>query len=125
MNKYNYLKELFPDELPYPYSERNYKNKLDPRETFNFDYMMIYWLYERFRYFQDEVSQHVNLNYHKFNIDGKELTYLECINRMVDDCKEIISNKDIPIGSEYFKFIQEKIEDLFKVLSKCFWSMWW
>lgn len=121
--KHEYLHELYQNgKLQFPYNEEDYPD-FDERDTFGMDYTLIAWLYEHLRYFQDHVSTVVNLNYHKFEIDGEELTQRQCIDRMVEDCAVILK-------SDFWGFDdQEKMEaaknDLFKVLSKVYWAMWW
>ena len=129
--KHKYLHELFPNPLPFPYNKRNYHG-FDERDTFNLDSTLIMWLYERLRYFQDEASKTVDFNFHKFDIDGKELTQLECINRMVEDCKIILlydggsAFDDYEEEAKYFENVVDVAkDDLFKVLSKVYWAMWW
>ena len=141
--KHKYLCELFPeDELPFPYGEPDYPD-FDERDTFDMDCTLIAWIYEHLRYFQDEASKVVNLGWEGalFEIDGENLTQHQCIDRMVEDCKTILL-KDKFTGKEYdemfsdgkkLMLIYKKREkqadvakdDLFKVLSKCFWAMWW
>jgi hypothetical protein len=117
---HKYLYELFPDveRVPFPFGEEDYA-PFDERDTFSMDMTLIAWLYERLRYFQDEVSQRIDLTYHKFAIDGEEFTQRECIDRMVKYCKTILLEDDVT----------EKTlcatEDLFKILSKVYWAMWW
>ena len=118
--KHKYLRELFPDHLPFPCGERGY-HKFDERDTFNMDYTLIVWLYECLRYFQDEASQIVDFNFHKFEIDGEEFTQRQCIDRMVEDCKVLLL-KDA--YDDYDEMDAAK-NDLFKVLSKVYWAMWW
>ena len=72
--KHKYLHELFPDDkLPFPYSEEDYPD-FDERDTFSMDHTLIAWLYERLRYFQNEASNIINFEFHKFEIDNEELT---------------------------------------------------
>lgn len=121
--KHKYLQELFPnDELPFPFRERGYA-KFDERDTYNLDFTLTAWLYERLRYFQDEVSKDIDLEFYKFNIDGEELTQIECINKMVEDCKTIMLEDSFL--TEDRKKMDIAKDDLFKILSKVYWAMWW
>lgn len=128
--KHKYIRELFPDRLPFPYDEEDYHD-FDERDTFNMDATLIVWLYQCLRFFQDEASQIVNFDYHKFEIDGEELTQRQCIDRMVEDCKTILLYDEGKFDDwreehEYFEnFIESAKNDLFKVLSKVYWAMWW
>lgn len=119
--KHKYLRELFPDgSIPFPYGEKDYPD-FDPRDTFSMEYTLAAWLYERLRYFQSDEHVCIDLNYHTFDIDGEELTQLQCIDRMIEDCKIILTSDDF---TEFDKMEAAK-NDLFMVLSKVYWAMWW
>lgn len=120
--KHKYIRELFPDRPPFPYDEEDY-NEFDERDTFNLDHTLIMWLYERLRFFQDKASQIVNFDFHKFDVDGEELTQRECIDRMVEDCKAIVAALDA--YEEGLDAADAAKNDLFKVLSEVYWAMWW
>ena len=61
----------------------------------------------------------IDLTHYKFFIDGEELTQRECIDRMVIDCKTILLDDDVTEKTWH------TTEDLFKILSKVYWTMWW
>lgn len=120
-HKHKYLLEVFDEnKIPFPFNQSDYAN-FDCRDTYEFFHTLTCWLYERFRYFQEGTC--IDLNFHKFDIDGKELTQAQCIQRMVDDCK-IIMVGDLWDDEEAQK-MEEAKDDLFKVLSKVYWAMWW
>lgn len=127
-NKHEYIRELFPNELPFPHCEKDYHD-FDERDTFNLDHVIILWLYERLRYFQDHVTKIVvmdNPEWRTYEIDGEQLTQLQCINRMVEDCKTILLYEDWKdIGDKEWPKIDAAKDDLFKVFSKVYWAMWW
>lgn len=121
--KHKYLRELFPDTLPFPYDEENYHD-FDERDTFSMDMTLVMWLYERLRYFQDVVTDTVVMDdpqWRTYEIDGEQLTQLQCIDRMVEDCMVILLSDDIDEAEQ----MDAAKDDLFKVLSKVFWAMWW
>lgn len=129
--KHEYLRELFPEEqLPFPYSEEDYHD-FDVRDTFSMNDTLVAWLYECLRYFQDEASKIVDFTFHKFIINDDELTQEQCIDRMVKDCRIILLYNDnmfddFKKGDEYIKNVVEPAKnDLFKILSKVYWAMWW
>lgn len=129
--KHKYLRELFPEgELPFPYGEKDYA-EFDERDTFNMDGTLAAWLYERLRYFQDEASKIVDFDFHKFDINGDELTQRQCIDRMVENCKTILLYDEIIFDDykEDQKYIESVVDpaknDLFMILSKVYWAMWW
>lgn len=119
--KHKYLRELFQNgKLPFPYSEENYHD-FDERDTFSMDYTLVAWIYECLRFFKEETP--IDLTYHIFDIDEEELTQIQCIDRMIEDCKIILLN-DGTFGDQFTKVDAAK-DDLFKVLSKVYWAMWW
>ena len=126
--KHKYLRELFPKELPFPYCERSYR-KFDERDTFNLDSTLIMWLYERLRYFQDAVTKQVVMDdpeWRTYEVDGEQLTQLQCINRMVEDCKIILLYKEWEDEHDLeWPKIDAAMRDLFKVFSEVYWAMWW
>ena len=127
--KHEYIRELFQDKLPFPYSEEDYPD-FDNRDTYNMDEAIIVWMYQCLRFFQDHVSQIVNLDFRKFEIDGEELTQRQCIDRMVEDCKIILYDSgafdDYREENEYVKnTVEPAISDLFKVFSEVYFAMWW
>lgn len=119
-----YLREVFPDgKLPFPYSEKDY-HVFDRRDTYNLDNTLIMWLYERLRYFEDEVSKYVVLDDPEcriFDVDGRRMTQMQCIKRMIRDCRIILTSDDF----YDCKKRDAAKDDLFKVLSKVLWAMWW
>jgi len=137
MMKHKYLHELFPDgNLPFPYGEEDCAD-FDARDTFNLDGTLIAWLYERLRYFQDEASKMIDFEQplymwgDKVLLDGRETTQLECINRMVEDCKIILLHNDDMFHTfeetkkHFMSVVEPAKNDLFMVLSKVYWAMWW
>lgn len=121
--KHKYIRELFPDHLPFPYNEIDY-HEFDERDTFNLDEALIMWLYERLRYFQDVVTERVVMDdptWRTYKVDDEKLTQLQCINRMVDDCKIILLGDAFDDHDK----MDAAMHDLFKVFSEVYWSMWW
>lgn len=85
------------------------------------DYTLVAWIYECLRFFKEETP--IDLTYHIFDIDEEELTQIQYINRMIEDCKIVLLN-DSTFGGQFTKVDAAK-DDLFKVLSKVYWAMWW
>ena len=137
-NKYNifsknkdheyYFKEF--SFIPYPYCEKDFNYELNTKETFSLDMTILAYLYEHLVMYKEVAGEIVNLNYHEFNINDEILTERECINRMLDDIRVILSIDDSDyISVEDFekkdKIMTEKKNDLFDVLKECFWTLWW
>ena len=71
-HKHKYLLEVFDEnEMPFPVNQSDYAD-FDERDTFDLKYTLVCWLYERLRFFQEGTC--IDLNFHKFDIDGEELT---------------------------------------------------
>ena len=88
------------------------------------------YLYEHLVMYKEAASEIVDLSYYKFSINGDILTEEQCINRMLDDIRVILSIDDSDyISGEDFKkkdkIITEKKNDLFDVLKECFRALWW
>ena len=121
--KHKYIRELFPNYLPFPYGESGYP-RFDERDTFNLDCTIVLWLYERLRYFQDVVTERIVMDdptWQTFEVDGEKLTQIQCIDRMIEDCKVILLGDDF---DEHEK-MDAAMRDLFKVFSEVYWAMWW
>ena len=119
--KHKYLRELnLTSGEIFPFGESDYP-EMDPRDTFSLDMTLALWLYERLRYLQEEASKIVDYSFHKFEIDGEQLTEMQCMERMIEDCRTLIVSDDI---KEQDKRVAVK-DDLFKVLSKVYFALWW
>jgi len=92
----------------------------DARETWGLDGTFKLWLYERLMMF-DEVNC-VDTSCHKYTYRGIELTFQDCIDRMLEGLKldlqsEDLFNKDADT--------QAKINDVVPIFALCFKSLWW
>lgn len=124
---HKYIKEIIDlKDTPYGWSDNTGRDSrwreerriygFDERETWSLDITFFYWLYERLIMFKKVCS--IDLNFHKININNKELTQGECIDKMIENCKEIITNKTI---YDLYDLQQETLE----IWSKCIHTMWW
>ena len=85
-NKYNvfsknkdheyYFKEF--SFIPYPYCEKDFNYELNTKETFSLDMTILAYLYEHLVMYKEAASEIVDLNYHKFSINGDILTEEQC-----------------------------------------------
>ena len=92
----------------------------DDRETWSLDYTFIIWVYERFNMYKDKAGDIVDLDYHKFTIDGIEYTQREIIDKILDIC-EFIMKADVWITKNY----EEKYNELLMLFGKVIHTMWW
>ena len=91
-------------------------------ETFALNWTYATWLYSHIKAYIEIGGKVVNLRYHKFTIDGVELTQYEC-------CKKIISLLD-----EYFSLADdedwthdgvEQLQAATNIFSIILPAMWW
>lgn len=89
-------------------------------ETWNLDYEFIKWVNSRFKKYKEKASKIVDLEFHRFEYEGKEYTQLELIDKVIKLSNEYI---DIDLLSEdKLDPIKDEIFDIFKLI---FWTMWW
>ncbi len=89
-------------------------------ETWNLDYEFIKWVNSRFKKYKEKASKIVDLEFHRFEYEGKEYTQLELIDKAIKLSNEYI---DTNLLSEYkLNSIKDEIFDIFKLI---FWTMWW
>ena len=88
----------------------------DERETWDMGYSFFCWLYERLMMFKE--IEFIDLNFHKFNINGKEMTQIECIDKMLDNCKEIILDGSVNLKTD----LREEVLSIWK---ECINALWW
>ena len=82
------VEKFYIDDNAYPFSLEDYpivdeEHGFDLRETYALDQTMLVWFYRRLRYYLSQKV--VDLDFHKFDIDGEVLTEKQCIERMMDD----------------------------------------
>lgn len=89
-------------------------------ETWNLDCEFIKWVNSRFKKYKEKASKIVDLEFHRFEYEGKEYTQLELIDKVIKLSNEYI---DTNLLSEYkLNSIKDEIFDIFKLI---FWTMWW
>lgn len=126
---HKYIEEIMSiEDTPYGWAENTGRDEMwkeqrdkygfDERETWSLDSAFIYWLYERLRMY-DEVNC-INTDFHTFDINGKTLTQQECIDTMINKCKEYITNRLITDESAYN--LKNEILDIWR---ECIHHMWW
>lgn len=133
MSRY-YIDELGIDfeETPQGWNENDGRQEMwakerkkygfDERETWSLEYTMNLLLYERLCMYKEVAC--IDLNYHRFNYKGKELTQLECIDRMIEGLKLDLTLGDHDKKRED-KEISELIEDVYPIYALCKNALWW
>ena len=121
----NYFFDDLP-EVPFPYNQFDYPG-IDNRATYDLSISLIAWLYGHLKCFEDICSDVVDLEFDKFNIGDDVLTLKQCIDRMIGDCRYILTIFDTAKSRECagFSELRDKEIDLFDILKDVFWFLWW
>lgn len=127
--KRSYIEEIIHlENSPYGYGgEQDSRNKFwnkqreingfDERETWNLDITFFCWLYERLKMYKEIAC--INLKFHEFEVNGKTLSQLECIDLMIEKCADIIKNEQ---SDEILYRLEQEVLDIW---CKCYKQMWW
>lgn len=89
------------------------------RETWNLDSTFYIWLYERLKMYLDVTI--VDLDYHKFDYNGKEYTQRQMIDMMLERLETALTDKYYDLDDEKYQYVHE-IE---KIWSLVLPAMWW
>ncbi len=89
-------------------------------ETWNLDCEFIKWVNSRFKKYKEKASKIVDLEFHRFEYEGKEYTQLELIDKVIKLSNEYIDT-DL-LSEDKLNSIKDEIFDIFKLI---FWTMWW
>ena len=90
-------------------------------ETWNMNFMFFAWLYERLKVFL-EVNC-IDLEFHKYELDGEVYTQLELINKMIEGCEIDLTGGYGDCYLEEEK--RKKMGDVVKIWAVVFDEMWW
>lgn len=89
-------------------------------ETWNLDYEFIKWVNSRFKKYKEKTSKIVDLEFHRFEYEGKKYTQLELIDKVIKLSNEYIDTN--LLSEDKLNSIKDEIFDIFKLI---FWTMWW
>lgn len=90
----------------------------DTRETWNLDRMFVEWIYTRFKFFRDVNG--MNMEFHKFNFRGKEITQGEAIDIICAECASYLTTDFIDRNRD-----QIFPTDIMLLLNDLLPVMWW
>ena len=96
----------------------------DERATWNLNTFMTEQIYTWLKMYYKYAGKTINLDFHKFMIDGKELTERECILRIIDDIEYWFENNEC-FDQEKEKKAESKIFDAYKTIGIVFPALWW
>lgn len=95
------------------------KYGFDDRETYSLNSTFNLWLYQRLMMY-NEINI-VDTTFHKYTFEGKEITFQECIDKMLEGLKIALVINEF----EYTPEEAKKVEDVVKIFALCFPSLWW
>lgn len=114
--------ELEDDKRQARWAQEREEYGFDERDTWCMDYAFYCWLYERLKMYLERASKIVQLDFHKFEYEGEELTQQECIDRMIYGCEVYFAQEDEWNISEEDRKI---ISDIAKIWAIVLPAMWW
>ena len=91
------------------------------KECWNLNTVFFQWLKERLPVYLKEADKVIDLNYHKFIVDGKEFTQKEVIQMMITDLNFITNVNTEDWSGIYY----DKVNHLMQCWSKVILAMWW
>lgn len=94
----------------------------DERVTWNLNTFMTEQIYIWLKMYYKYAA--INLDFHKFIIDGKQLNERECILRIIDDIEYWLKNNEC-FDQEKEKKAEAKIFDAYKTIGIIFPVLWW
>lgn len=95
------------------------ENGFDSRDTWHLDETILYLLYPRFVKYYELADVNINLDLHKYTIDGKEYTQRELLIYIIDAMKNQIK---FNIGENNK---EQDMVKVFNIIGTIFGSLWW
>lgn len=110
------------DEIGRQESFDKYKEEygFDPRECWSLDSAFMYWLYPRLIGYKEQAINKIDLEYHKFEVDGEIYTELECIDNMINLLEKLLKNK-----FETWQQENKANKSFMAFFSTCWNALWW
>lgn len=89
-------------------------------ECWNLDLALVKWLNEHLKFFKEDATGIINLEFHTYIYNGKEYTQLEIINRLIELTEEL---QDVyPIVPDDKEKMKDEMYDLLKLVH---FDLWW
>jgi len=88
----------------------------DNRETWNLDQIFIEWLYSHLMMYKERT--YVNLEFHKFDFEGKEISQKEAIDFIIEATKQFLTTDEY--SRDY-----ETVNRAVKLFADIMNAMWW
>lgn len=110
------------DKRKKKWKKQQKKYGFDSRETWNLNYQFAQWLYCRLKMYFKEASKIIDLDYYKFEYQGKTYTQKEAIVKMIKWLKYYLKNVDTDGNEEKALEKCKKATELWAIV---FPTMWW
>ena len=89
-------------------------------ECWDLDNYLVKWLNEHLKFFKEDVTGIINLEFHTYIYNGKEYTQLEIINRLIELTEELQDVYSIvPDDKEKMK------DEMYDLLKLVHFDLWW
>lgn len=87
-------------------------------ETWNMDRIFCEWLYSHCKMYLEKVEGIINMEFHCVEIDGEEVTQLQCIQRIIKLTGEALTDSDGEAATM-------KLREAILIWAEVFPLMWW
>lgn len=102
--------------------QRKKWGNFDSRVSWNLNQFVVESMYTWLCIYLKYADGYIDLEYHKFEIDGAVLTQVECIKRMIKDLEYVLTHTE---NTDCKNESKQKLKDCFNVFCECFPAMWW
>lgn len=101
---------------------REYDKERETPIDWNLDYELIVWLNKNLKTYYENANEVVDLKFHKFMYKGKEYTQEQLIEKLIDTTDYLKKNYYVLDNP---KKIINKTNEMFTILKKIFYTLWW
>lgn len=91
----------------------------DERETWSLDWALTEWIYTRFKMYKEFAGDIVDLNWHKFDYEGKQITQGEAINTIIKACEKVLKSDGVWDDDGTLP------KNIYVLLGEIMPAMWW
>lgn len=97
----------------------------DEWETYDLTYYFAEWLYSHLMMYKEKASNTVNLEFYKFNWQGKEITQIEAIDILIESSKNYILMDEFEVSNEMVIKAREDFYKSMELWGMILHHMWW
>jgi len=112
------------------------KKRRIKEECWNLDYELIKWLNEHLGTYLEDSEKIVDLDYFKYKYKGREYTFRECIEMLLEDTaflldSDVYSNREAEHKyteldmKKYARELDYKKNQMYDLLKLIHWQLWW